>query len=411
MSRLPQRFDSLPGEGAVAFTMRLARALHAYGTSADRLEEAMTLVSRHLGLQAQFFSTPTAIFAAFGQGAAQQTYLLRIEPGDVNLEKLARLDELIGKVSRGEVSPSQATSQVEEIASAAPRYGELLSVSCFGLSSACAARFFGGGWREIAVATLAGLLLGLLAQVFGRERARVWVFEPVAANVASLLAVLASATLAPLSVYTVTLAGLIVLIPGLTLTIAIIELATRNLSSGTSRLSGAGSLFLVIGFGVALGQQLGQSIVGRFAEAAPLPLPGWTEVVALALAPLGFTVLFQARPRDTGWILGAGVLAFGGARFGAWLLGPELGGCLGALAVGIACNLYARALDRPAVVPLVPGIMLLVPGSLGFRSLSALLTHDVLSGVETASRMVLVAVGLVTGLLLANVALPPRKAL
>jgi uncharacterized membrane protein YjjP (DUF1212 family) len=395
----------------VAFTMRLARALHTYGTPAHRLEEAMTLVSRQLGLEAQFFSTPTAIFAAFGPVAAQQTFLVRIEPGEVNLEKLALLDGLIGQVSRGTLSPAEATARIEQIEAAPLRYGRVLSVLCFGLASACAARFFGGGWREVSVSCAVGLLLGLLALIFSRDRNRVWVYEPVAATLASLLAVLASAVLAPLSVYTVTLAGLIVLIPGLTLTIAIIELATRNLSSGTSRLSAAASLFLMIGFGVALGQHLGRLVLGSFAEATPLPLPGWTEAAALALAPLGFTVLFRAGPRDAGWILGAGVLAFLGARFGAALLGPELGGCLGALVVGVACNLYARLLDRPVVVPLVPGIMLLVPGSLGFRSLSALLAQDVVSGVETAFRMVLVAVGLVTGLLLANVALPPRKAL
>jgi len=88
-----------------------------------------------------------------------------------------------------------------------------------------------------------------------------------------------------------------------------------------------------------------------------------------------------------------------------------LGGCLGALLLGTACNVYGRALDRPVAVPMVPGIMLLVPGSLGFRSFSAMLDQDVVLGVETAFHMILIAASLVTGLLLANVTVPPRRAL
>ena len=56
----------------------------------------------------------------------------------------------------------------------------------------------------------------------------------------------------------------------------------------------------------------------------------------------------------------------------------------------------------------LPGILLLVPGSIGFWSLAALLESDVVSGVETAFRMVLVAVSLVAGLLLADAIVPPR---
>jgi uncharacterized membrane protein YjjB (DUF3815 family) len=60
---------------------------------------------------------------------------------------------------------------------------------------------------------------------------------------------------------------------------------------------------------------------------------------------------------------------------------------------------------------MVPGILFLVPGSVGFRSFASLLESDVVSGVETAFRMALVAIALVAGLLVANVVVPPRKAL
>ena len=45
--------------------------------------------------------------------------------------------------------------------------------------------------------------------------------------------------------------------------------------------------------------------------------------------------------------------------------------------------------------------------SLGFQSLASLMGHDTLLGIEAAFRMILVSVSLATGLLFANVILPP----
>ena len=61
-----------PGEGedwahAIGFILRLARALHTYGYAAQPLEEVMALSSFRLGMSGEFFSTPTSIFAAFGE--------------------------------------------------------------------------------------------------------------------------------------------------------------------------------------------------------------------------------------------------------------------------------------------------------------------------------------------------------
>jgi uncharacterized membrane protein YjjB (DUF3815 family) len=56
----------------------------------------------------------------------------------------------------------------------------------------------------------------------------------------------------------------------------------------------------------------------------------------------------------------------------------------------------------------VPGILLLVPGSVGFASLTALLDRNVVPGVETLFRTILMAVALAAGLLVASVVRPAR---
>ena len=86
-----------------------------------------------------------------------------------------------------------------------------------------------------------------------------------------------------------------------------------------------------------------------------------------------------------------------------------LGMFIGALAVSLASALYLRYLRRPAEILLVPGIFLLVPGSIGFRSVEHLLGKDVVLGVEAAVRMIFVAVALMAGMLIGNAVAPRRR--
>lgn len=397
--------------GAIAFVLKLGQELHRYGTPSHRLEATLASVCRHLKTVGQFFATPTAIFASFGSPENQRTSLIRVTPGDVDLGKMTLLDGVVGRLLRDELSAEEGLAEVNTIAEGPARYGAALTVLCFGLASGCAGRFFGGGLLEVAAAVGMGFLTGILAMLSGNHPGVARVFAPVAAFAVSALAMLGAWLFPAMSAYVATVAGLIILIPGLTLTTAMSELASGHLASGTARLTGAIILFMQIGFGVALGNRLGSLLPGVNPLATPVALPLWTEWVALIVAPLCFVVLFRARPSQVAVILPAGILAYCAAKYGAALASPELGVFLGALLAAMAGNLYRRIWDHPASVPIVPGIMLLVPGSIGFRSLSSLLARDVLSGVEAAFTMVLIAVALVAGLLLANVLLPSRKAL
>jgi uncharacterized membrane protein YjjP (DUF1212 family) len=394
---------------AVGFVLRLGRALHVYGIPAHRLEEVMGKAAERLGLQGQFFSTPTAIFASFGRQDEQRTFLMRVTPGEVNLGKIAELDDVTTSVLRAALDPAEGSKQVDRILAEPHRYGAALTTIAFSLASAAASRFLGGGLKEIGASALIGLVIGLLSLFVEKYQSFGKVFEFVAAGAASALAGSLTFVFGAYAVSNATLAGLIVLMPGLTLTIALIELSTRNLSSGTSRLSGAFVIFLSIGFGVAVGGAIANLLLGEPAVARAAPLPAWTEALALVMMPIALTILLRAQLRDAVWILIAGVLAVGGGRLGVGFFGPEMGVFLGALTVGVASNWYARLLDRPAIITEVPGIMLLVPGSVGFRGLVALMDEKIVSGVDTSFKMILTAVALVAGTLMANIVAPPRR--
>ena len=67
--------------------------------------------------------------------------------------------------------------------------------------------------------------------------------------------------------------------------------------------------------------------------------------------------------------------------------------------------------QRPSQLFLLPGLVLLVPGSFGFLSLERFLRGDFVEGAAKGFEMFLIAGALVTGLLVANVVLPARKIL
>jgi uncharacterized membrane protein YjjP (DUF1212 family) len=397
-------------EEAIAFVLKLGRGLHAHGYPAHRLEAALVRVSHRLGLHGQFFSMPTALFASFGLESDQRTFQIRVDPGAMDLRTLVALEAVASEVADGAIDPAEGARRIDAAIAAPAPYPAWVAMFCFAVSSACAARFFGGGLREIAVSAGVGLVVGVLAMLSQRVAALGRVFEAVAAVTSALLACVAARYVGPLSIYIPTVAGIIVLVPGFTLTVAMTELATRNLVSGTARLAGAAGTFLAIGFGVALGTHIGEALVGTVRAARPEMLPLWTEWAALLVAPLSLMVLLRAPLRDLVWVELAGILAFSGARLGTVLLGAELGTFVGAFAVAAASNAYARALDRPSAVPLVPALLLLVPGALGFRSLSSLIDRQTVSGIEAAFRMTLVAISLAMGLLSGQVLVPPRGA-
>jgi uncharacterized membrane protein YjjP (DUF1212 family) len=415
--RLERRRDE-PDPAAVGFVLQLGRALHSYGYSAQRLEDILGATSDRLGLHGhQFFSTPTSIMASFGPIGRQRTHMLRVEPGEVNLGKLAALEHLSLEVAQGRAAPADGTVAIARIAAEPAPYGPALTTLAYGVVSGAACQFLGGGGREVLVASVLGLGLGLIALITAARPRVGRVFEPLAAFLVSVAAVGLAHLAGPLSVLVATIAGLIVLMPGLTLTTAMTELATRHLASGTARLSGAFITFLAIAFGVALGNRLGIAAFGSPPAADPTLLPPWASLVALIVAPLCFVVILRAEPRDAPWIVVAGALGVLGGRIGAATLGVELGTFAGALAVALASSAYERWQHRPAAVVLVPGILLLVPGSVGFRSLTSLMERQAVAGIETAFSMILTAVALVAGLLIAGVIAPeprmgePRKGL
>ena len=389
-----------------ALLIRAAELLHRYGTPSHRLEGVMKRVSRSLGIEADFLYTPTSLFVSF-QHEERRAQLMRVDAGPIELGKLAEFDEALERLERRQCTLDESAAEFRQIETAPHRFPEWLVAVSTAVASACATTFLGGGWAELAIAAMLGFLvhgLGLwLNWLAPGER----LLEVLAAFGCAILSLLVSRFIFPLDDRVATLGSLIVLLPGLSVTIAMTELANRHLSSGVSRLAGAGVVFLTLAVGVALAWRL--CAFFKPAGGTATALPGFGKDLAVFIAPFCFIVLFQARIQDWLQICSVAWLGFLAADFSQQAYGAEWGAFLGASVIGLLSNIYARRYNRPSLIPQIPAILMLVPGSLGYLSVAAFIDRQGVQGVETAFTMSIVAVALAGGLITANVVCAPKR--
>jgi len=408
MKRAPR-----PDDPQVRFLVELARALGTYGTAADRIEEAVWACAHEMGIMTHVFSTPTSVFISIERehDSQYETYLTRINPGEVNLDKLRAIDDIFNAVVEGGLTPLSGIIRIKEVVRQKDSVPVWLHVLSFGGVSSMAAIFFGGGYREMLGAGLSGAICGLLLLFVGKRREYARLYDFLSGFLAAIVAAIVSMYVGPLNPTVSILGGVIVLIPGLTITISLTELATRNVVSGSARLIGAIMILVLLSFGAAVGGQFAQSVMDAPAPVTPVGFSESVKVVSAFAVAFFFVVIFRARATDW-WVMLAAVLSsYYGSRYGVAWFGLEFGVCFAAACVGSLGNLFGRFFNRPSLTVVMPGLLMLVPGSIGFRSVQSLMSDETLTGIDAAFRVLIVGVALVVGLLLSNIIVRPGKIL
>jgi uncharacterized membrane protein YjjP (DUF1212 family) len=417
-----QQFATTALTTRIAFLLELARRLHQYGTSAPRLEMAVASAANRLGLVADVWSSPTAIIISFtdlGQGeegVAQTTQVMRLAPGEVNLERLCAADEIADRAIAGELDLREGFRLLRVLGLPDTRREKIGLVASYGLSAASiAALFLHSSWVDLLVAGVTGLIIGCITLLAASRPRLAVASDVISALVATIVATMVSAFVVPLAIKSVVLASLIILVPGMSLTTAVREISSSHLVSGMARMGGAMSTLLKLTFGTIAATQLCAAFGIRARDFALPALPAWTDYPALLVAAIAFAILFRAARRDWPVVIVAVVVGFLATRWGGEisrsLPGAPVGVFVGGLLLGGMANVYARFAHRPGAVIREPGILLLVPGSVGFRSVSFLLDRDTSLSMDTGLLLITLLVSLVAGLMFGDLLVSPRRSL
>ena len=231
---------------------------------------------------------------------------------------------------------------------------------------------------------------------------------PLAAVVASFgAAALAELGLAA-APNVVTLAALVTFLPGMALTIGMRELATDHLQSGVANTARALVQLLGLVVGVGVGRSIAEEWFGPAPDVLPDPTFSSVNLLAAVAAGLAFTVTLRARFRDAWAMCAATVLALSARELGEAAFGAQAAVFVAALAVGVAGGLVGGRLHRSPLVFIVPGVLMLVPGSAGFNSALQLLANQTVTGIAAAFDTFVTAMSIAYGLMVSTLVLPRR---
>lgn len=387
---------------------QLARELHRAGVASDQLERTITAISGVLGLQIEIFALPTNVTIAVGPRYAQQIVMLRMNPGRVNLRKLALLNEIFDELQNGSIDLPDAISQLRGIDERCPSPPVLMTILALASVAVGVAVLLGGGIHELIVAALIGASTGVLSFFTTRNAVMDRLFEVFAAFVATLIVAAYTHFVHPANLYISVVAGVVVLLPGYSLTLALHELANQDLIAGTARLGRVFAILLSLGCGAFLGFAVAGAGFINAADVQPHPVGPAFWVAAIALLSFGLSVDLDARFRDFAWVFLASIVALGTSyAFGRVPGAHQVAPFLASLICGLVANGGARFLRVPQPVFLVPALHVLVPGSLSYQSVLSVVSQNNYAGAAAlAINALVVAVLIVAGLLLSQLIVP-----
>lgn len=222
----------------------------------------------------------------------------------------------------------------------------------------------------------------------------------------------------------VALSAIVASLPGYTLTAAVMELAANKLCSGAVHLVHAIMYVLFLGFGMGYGSTVWHlaylDTTTEIHTVCQRPVNPFWYFLLLPLVCLGSCLCFGANLRfhypiyTLNAAVGFVAMYFLGKTIdstpaassatSSMFITPSVG----AFALGIPGNLYARLTQRAEFVPLFGGVVILVPGSLGVRGAVSLFEiDDSQENGKFTFQMIGIALSITLGLFLANVCVYP----
>jgi uncharacterized membrane protein YjjP (DUF1212 family) len=385
---------------------RLGQAQLACGEQTAQVELLLRRIAAAYGMRrSRVVAFPTAVFISFHDGQQERVTLAEGPVQRLRLDQMADVYALTQAAERAEVAPSDALRQLSAILRTQARFGPLGVVVGHALLTLGLAMVLRPSALNLAVAVACGALVGAL-KLIDRDRSLLAVPTPVlAAALVSLVVFLLLRYGVPVDPAYVLVPPLVSFLPGTMLSLGMVELAYGDQVSGSSRLIAGFVQLVLLAFGFAAGAILvgyaPEDLVDAARQTTPLAWGLWGPWLAVLVFSVGVYMHFSA-PRDSfPWILLVLLAAFAAQQLATRLFGSELSGFFGMLvAMPLAYLVQTYFHGPPAMVTFLPSFWLVVPGSLGLRSVTQLLSDRVagLDGLVTVLfAMTSIALGTLVG--------------
>ncbi len=363
---------AVPEAAGQAALGELGTLLLAAGYAVTDVDEALRAVIAGQGWSSITVGVlPGAVLIDSGRSGSSRVYNAAGEA--LSFAQSARLAVLAREAAGVSMSPAELTVHLGKIRSLPASVGPVLAVLGSGLMSAGIAVVFRTTWWAVVLDCVLGLAIGGLLRARGGRVGRLAVTPFVAAfAVAAVVYALAPyAQWGPTTLYVVC-APLVVLIPGATITTAVIEMAAGDVVSGGGRFVSGLLTWATLAVGIAAGAAVAGRPVDR-SEDIIGSVPTWVVFPALIAMAIGVGLFFDADRWLTAVIAGVLLVTYCLVAAAEVFVPAPVASGLAAAVVLPACRILERLRPGwPTPVTFRPAFWLLVPGSLGLVTISQL---------------------------------------
>ncbi|KAI9271400.1 hypothetical protein BY458DRAFT_571457 [Sporodiniella umbellata] len=400
------------------FLRKLVKALMLYGAPAHRLENILREVSKTLGVNAEYVYIPNIMFLTFFDQYTHTTdthFIRCIQLFDMHkLGEIFRLEKL---VSHGEISVDEALDFIIKVEEQPPFYSIWINPLIYAIASFCGSvMFYGGDFKEGGLSAILAVFFAVYELIAGRYVS----FHPIWDITICIFIGFASRAFA----------SFIIILPGYSMTVSIIELVSRQLVSGVVRMVYAIVYSFLLGYGTEMGSQLYGIIdhesvskqglakacqQANLATTCQTTVSKWFYFLTVPLFAISYCIFLRARPQRWPVMILVASLGFLTTHaLACYVMAPSrVLQVVPAFVVGLIGNILSKTTGHMSLDAVILGVFYMVPGSLGLKAALGFFVKNgqgefANQGAAFALSMIETAIGISVGLFVATLIVYPK---
>jgi uncharacterized membrane protein YjjP (DUF1212 family)/uncharacterized membrane protein YjjB (DUF3815 family) len=435
-SRYVQSTADLAARRSVVLLLTYAFML--YGAPSHRIEDYVLYLFKVCGLDGRvnylvgcteicFINAPQA-----SDPMTRYSYTTLVKAQGLDVGALERSFRIYKDVIHGEVSIGEAEKRLVDLIQSPPYYKPWALVPLYGVASAFVCIWaFKGYWTDMAVAFGLGSVVGFL-QVIVASRNPLYtnVLEVTAALVTSFgaraFASIGGSGQEYFCFAAIAESSIATILPGYIVLCGALELQSKSVTAGSTRLFYAVIYSLFLGYGIDVGSQLWALIDPNAPTSVDCPRsvdPRWK----ILLVPCYLTVqamLIRSRPPQIPLQVLFGSAAYTVNYFVGLHATAQVADTASSFTLGVLGHLYSRSRHGFAFASIIAGIMVLVPSGISAQGglisgitiplfsnsttdAQTVYSDNLYQSFSVGAQMIQVAIGLSVGLLISALAIYP----
>lgn len=434
------KYVQIKGEVAVrrSVVLRLTYCFMLYGAPSHRIEDYVINLFEALDLDGRVNYIVGCTEICFinalhpSDPTTRYSYTTLVKAQGLDVGRLGLSFRLYKDLIHGEISLEEAETKLVDLIDSPPFYKPWFLVPLYGVASALLSVWaFKGYWTDMSAAFALGSLVGVLQIVVtSRNPLYTNVLEVTAAVITSFgaraFASIGGSDQRYFCFAAIAESSIATLLPGYIVLCGALELQSKSVTAGSTRLFYAVIYSLFLGYGINVGSQLWAVIYPNAPTSAICPRgvdPRW-KIVLVPTYLVVQAMLIRSRPIQIPLQVLFGSAAYTVDYFVSQSATAQIADTASAFTLGVLGHLYSRSRHGFAFASIIAGIMVLVPGGIAAQgglisgitvplfsnetvNAQQIYADNQYQSFSVGAQMIQVAVGLSVGLLISALAIYP----